>query len=467
VIQLRGYQNEIVTRAGEALRVHDSVLIQMPTGTGKTVVASAITQRANSKSNKVWFACHRDFLMAQTAGTFKSFSIDYGFIAATKVANAQAENQIAAIASLKRRIEKLPVPDLVFIDEAHHCSAAGWTFCIEHWLGHGAKIVGLSATPRRLDGKGLGEHFGSMVTSPPVSWFIEHGYLADYRLFAPTAIDMTGVHSRAGDFVKSELEEKFDKPSITGDIIANWREHADSMTSIGFAVSVEHSKHLTAAFNAAGIKAEHLEGKTPSKERSEAAMRLATGETKILWNVDLFGEGYDLSAQAGTEVTVEAVVLARPTKSEALYLQQVGRALRPKADGSKAIILDHASNCVQQGHGLPDDEREWSLEGRAGNKKNSEQTIPIRQCPKCFRVHKPAPVCVGCGFVYPQRSREIEEREGTLEEVKRAELQVKKDKRREVGMARNLEELKALGKQRGYHPAWAYKIFKSRGSGSI
>ena len=111
------------------------------------------------------------------------------------------------------------------------------------------------------------------------------------------------------------------------------------MTSIGFAVSVEHSKHLTAAFNAAGIKAEHLDGKTPSKERSEAAMRLATGETKILWNVDLFGEGYDLSAQAGTEVTVDAVVLARPTKSEALYLQQVGRALRPKADGSKASEL--------------------------------------------------------------------------------------------------------------------------------
>jgi len=467
LITLRDYQNEAVERAANALRVHQSVLIQSPTGTGKTVMASAITQRANRKGNKVWFTVHRDFLLMQTAGTYKNFAIDYGFVAATKVANEQSPNQICAIDTLKRRIEKLPLPDLVLIDEAHHCTAAGWSMVIKYWLERGVKIVGLSATPRRLDGKGLGGHFDFMVTSPPVSWFIEQGYLSDYTMFAPTMIDTSHIHSRGGDFIKSELAEEIDKPSITGDIIQHWREHAEGLTSVGFAVSIEHSQHLTAAFNAAGIPAEHLDGKTPSAQRTAAAMRLASGETKILWNVDLFGEGYDLSAQAGTDVTIDCVVGARPTKSEALCLQQWGRALRPKKDGSNAIILDHASNSVQQEHGLPCEDRKWSLKGVAQGKKKKEKTVPIRQCKQCFHVHKPSPQCPNCKYIYPAQVREVEERAGNLEQVNKEEVIERRNKRREVGMAKTLPELQEIARNRGYKPGWAEHVFNSRNRATV
>jgi superfamily II DNA or RNA helicase len=219
-----------------------------------------------------------------------------------------------------------------------------------------------------------------------------------------------------------------------------------------FAAGVANSQSIVAQFNAAGIRAEHVDGSMSVVERDAIVERFRRGETLILSNADLFGEGFDVPA-------IEAVILLRPTKSLSLYLQQVGRALRPMAGKSEAIILDHAGNSLR--HGLPDDEREWSLEDRERRAKRDALDTPVRQCTECFYVYRPAPKCPQCGHAPPVQVREIEQIEGTLAEVKRIEPRAKF---REQGRADSLEALIELGRARGYkNPQfWARKVWASR-----
>lgn len=165
-----------------------------------------------------------------------------------------------------------------------------------------------------------------------------------------------------GDFVRSELSTVVDKPLITGDAIAHYQRHAYGKRAVVFCVSVEHSKHVVSSFNAAGIAAVHVDGETPTEVRDDAIKHFARGNVKIISNVELFGEGFDCPS-------IEAAILLRPTKSLGLYLQQIGRALRPYPGKENAIILDHSGNCLR--HGLPDEEREWSLRAATAHEKGS------------------------------------------------------------------------------------------------
>jgi len=210
---------------------------------------------------------------------------------------------------------------------------------------------------------------------------------------------------------------------------------------------------------AAGIPALHLDGKTPRHIRKQASIDFAMGKIEVLCNIDLFGEGYDLAAQAGMDVTIECVISARPTQSLSLWLQQCGRALRKK--DYPAIILDHAGNAMR--HGLPDDEREWSLDGKmAREARNSDAGIPIRQCPKCYAVHKPADVCPECGHVYEIKARSPEEIEGELVELSKEDL--RRQRTQEQGGAQSLGDLIALGSKRGISnpEKWARKVHEAR-----
>lgn len=257
-----------------------------------------------------------------------------------------------------------------------------------------------------------------------------------------------------GDYVRSELSTAVDKPRITGDAIAHYKKYAMGKRAIVFAVSIEHSNHIVEQFLKEGIRAEHVDGETPPGIREAAIERFRQGQTQVLSNVELFGEGFDLPA-------MEAAILLRPTQSLGLYLQQVGRALRPYEGKNHAVILDHVGNC--QRFGLPDQEREWSLADR--EKKESSDAPAVRICHECFGAQSFGRItCVFCGALFPTKPREVEQVAGELSEVDQEQLRLKLRFKQEQGQAKGYRELVALGKARGYRGAekWAAIVMKSR-----
>ena len=335
----------------------------------------------------------------------------------------------------------------------------------------GARHVGLSATPWRLDGGGLDAYFDELVLGPSTADLIEIGALSDFVVYAPAVPDMGGVAKTAGDFTAAGAAAVMMRPKLVGDIVAHWRERASGLRTVGFACKVDHSLAMVAAMQAAGIRAAHLDGDTPKDERARVVRAYADGELDVLWNVALFGEGFDLAAVAGRDVTIDAVIQARPTTSLSLHLQQVGRALRP-APGKRAIILDHAGNAHR--HGLPDDVRTWTLAGRAkGGAANDNGPPPPVTCAGCFgQIRRPLPdACPYCGHELEaqRRAEEIKVEEGRLVELSRsAQERERREKRRqelhELSQAKTLHDLVDLGRKRGHKfpTKWAQHVWAGR-----
>jgi len=463
VIELRPHQDDFIADIRQALRTDQAVLAQAATGFGKTVVGAFIAKSTTSKGNDLIFSVHRQELVDQTSASFTEVGIPHGFVVSGRPFNPHARVRVASIGTLKNRLDKIPVPKLLVVDEAHHCAAAGWEKVVNWAKEGGAKVIGLTATPWRLSGEGLKKHFDTMVNGPSVEWLIENKYLSDYKAFAPGIPVMDGVHTRAGDYVRGEVEEIMDDTVLIGDAVKHYLKHARGKKGLAFCVSVKHSEHVAQRFREAGVSALHLDGNTPKEDRRRAVRAYADGHIDMLTNVELFGEGFDLSSLAGKDVPIESVSLLRPTMSLSLYLQQVGRALRPK--DHPAIILDHAGNLMR--HGFPDDPFEWSLEPRKKKKPGSGGgDLPIRQCEACYFVHRPAPVCPNCGHVYEIQYREVEEVDGDLGEVNVRERRLQR--KREQSAAQSLDDLVALGRERGYkHPEkWAGHVWTSRAAKS-
>lgn len=466
MILLRDYQEDMIRRCRQALRRHRRVLLQAPTGAGKTALASYMAGQSAANGRAVWFICHRAELVTQTSLTFRRFGIAHGIISAGIPMDLRQSVQVCSIDTLKNRLAKLPPPALVIWDECHHIGAAGWAKVMAT-LGN-AFHIGLSATPCRLDGRGLDEHFDELVLGPSVSWLIEQGHLSPYRVFAPPGADLSGVRTRMGDFATGDAEAAMDKPRLIGDAIAHWRKHADGLRSVAFATTVRHSQHLAEQFNLAGIPAAHLDGGTPKAERAQIIRHFADGRIKVLTNVALFGEGFDLSAIAGRDVTIDCVMQHRPTQSLALHLQQVGRAMRP-TPGKVAIILDHAGNT--QRHGLPDDDREWTLEGRAKGKRaaNDNGPPPPVICDGCFNaIRRPQPpACPHCGKRLVAEAKPPKVADGDLVEIGEVEkAELRRQRLREQAKAKTLQDLVSLATRRGYKnpQGWAWKVWSNRPS---
>jgi superfamily II DNA or RNA helicase len=256
-----------------------------------------------------------------------------------------------------------------------------------------------------------------------------------------------------GDYNRKELNVATDKPSITGNAIHHYIKYAYGKRAIVFAVSIEHSKHIVADFQKAGISAVHVDGETPTEERDYAINKFREGSINVLSNVELFGEGFDLPA-------IEVAILLRPTKSLGCYVQQAGRVLRTLDGKREAIILDHAGNC--QLHGLPDDERTWSLEG-SRKKAQEKPEISVKICPSCFGAQKSyVKACIYCGYIFAVKSREVEHKEGDLVEVN-SEI-VRQTRTNDLWQAKTRDQLIELGRQRKYrHPEyWAHHILQAR-----
>lgn len=460
MISLRPYQENLISNLRASLVKHRHALAILPTGGGKTAIASFMAKSAKEKGKRIMFTCHRDFLLDQTAEAFEEIGLPYTFVAASRGFNPHAPVIIASMDTLKRRLDKVPAPDVLIVDEAVHAAAAGWARVIEFYQQAGCYSIGLTACSDRVGGQGLHPWFKDLVLGPSAAELIELGYLSKYRAFDHTIADLAGMKKVGGEYSMGQAASRMDKPSITGDAVKEYTKMAAGKQALMFCCSIEHSEHVAEAFRAAGYEACHIGANTDGATRAAMLRDYRAGKLKILTSVDIFNEGFNVPAAAYAG-------LLRPTESLSIFLQQCGRVLRPEKDKEYAFIFDHANNIRRKNgdthHGFPDDPREWTLQDRKKcSRESGERTVPVRSCEKCYFCHKPAPVCPACGFVYPIQSREVEEVSGELAEIDKDRARIAA--RQEVGRTKTMDDLIALGVQRGYkNPQyWARMVFNSR-----
>jgi superfamily II DNA or RNA helicase len=455
-MQLRGYQQQAIDDLRNAYRAGAKApLLCLPTGGGKTIIFSAIANSAAARGKHVLILVHRRELLHQASRKLTDIGLDHGLIAAGIPATDHPV-RIASVQTLVRRLSRMDwQPSLIIIDEAHHASAGSWDRVLCHWPD--AYRLGVTATPCRLDGRGLASAFDQLVLGPSVADLISAGFLSPARIYAPPVIaDLAGLRRRAGDYAADQAATAMDRPTVTGDAIGHYQRLAQGQRAIAFCCSIDHAAHVTAAFNTAGIRAAALLGNTPDRDAVVAGFD--AGSVQILVTVDVVSEGFDIPAAS-------CAILLRPTQSLGLYLQQVGRVLRPAPGKQAAVILDHVGNVHR--HGFPDDHREWTLE--EGARRATGTAAPsVRTCPECFAAFKPAPICPACGAACaPIKSRKIQQLAGELTELRREAVRQRIEERtalrRQQQTARTLPQLLALAKERGYSPGWAYRIYHARG----
>jgi superfamily II DNA or RNA helicase len=366
--------------------------------------------------------------------------------------------RVAMVLTEYNRLGNYPTPALIVTDEAHLSRSNSWKKVIEYYDTY---TVGFTATPIRLDGKPLGDIFDVLIEGVDVRWLIDNHRLAPYEYYAPTTVDTSGLRTVCGDYVVSDLERLMNERAIYGNIVESYQRFAPGERAICYCVSVEHARSTAHTFNLAGIPAEFLSAGTPTKRRREIMESYRMGKFLVLCNVGIIAEGISID-----EVT--CCMLLRPTDSVALGVQQMMRCMRYMPDKT-AKIIDFVGNYTRIG--LPDDDREWSLDEPVKRRKslNENGDFYIRCCPECYMTFKTAPVCPYCGAEYPLHPREIQAHEEivlariTAEETARLE-QIKKAARIEQGKAQSFEELVKLGRQRGYkNPSfWAAKVMRGR-----
>ena len=457
-MKLRPYQEDLIEKTRQALRRNKRVLMQAPTGAGKTAITVYMMSRAAEAGKTSVFCVHQNELLTQTSRALWAQKLEHGQIASGRT-RSYLPAQVASVQTWVRRMDLYSEPDLIIIDECHRSAASTYQKILEQYPN--ARVIGLTATPQRTDGKGLDGTYQELVQGPTIRQLINAGYLCDYEIFAPPSpLDLSEVKTKMGDYDKKQLEHEVDKPTITGDAVATYKKHANGKRAAVMCVSIRHAEHVMESYNASGVPAEMLEGKMTNKEREAVIDRFRSGETLIVTAVQLLIEGLDLPA-------IEVIQWLRPTQSLIVYLQGNGRGFRVANGKEKLIILDQVANYKRQG--LPDDDREWTLEGRKKGKKrkaDEEADVSIQQCKHCFHIFRPGvAVCPSCGMPVEVRQKaEIEVVDGELERIDVTAL--RKQAKQEQGAARDLVDLVKLGQRRGMKNAaiWAAHVFASRQS---
>ena len=462
MLKLRDYQTDAVQNIRLSyLEGRRSPLLVLPTGGGKTVVFSYIAATTAARGKRALILVHRVELLRQTSAALDKSGVRHGLINPKYTPDPLAPVQVASVQTLIKRLHKFQVPDLIVVDEAHHATAGTWKKILDHYPT--ARVLGVTATPCRGDGTGLGKDaggvFDDLVIGPQVPELIAKGFLVRPIVYAPaTKLDLTGLRTTRGDYDKEELAKLMDKPTITGDAVAHYRRICPGYPAVVFCVSIAHAEHVASEFRAAGYRAYSVDGGMEDDQRKRILNGLGNGSVDVVTSCDLISEGTDIPA-------IGCAILLRPTQSLGLYLQQVGRALRVVEGKEHAIILDHVGNVLT--HGMPEEEREWTLEGeqrRKRSKKDEEKPVRVNQCEKCYAVHAPAPACPICGHVYIPKTTTPKQVDGELRQVTAdaAASMMKRQKVVEVAKAQTLEELEAIAKARGYKSGWARHVFASR-----
>ena len=436
-ITLRPYQQQLIDNIRTSLRNgNNSVVAVLGCGGGKSVIQGSIAKSSTDRGNKVLFLVHRKELCQQIANTFNAVGVDMN------------RCDVSMVQTVSRRLGKLPSYDLIITDEAHHSTANTYKKVYEHYSD--VVRLGFTATPIRLNKGGLGEVYSDLITSVSTQWLIENNYLAPYKYYSVKLADTSKLHTVAGEFKQDEVKELMENKEIYGDTVKQWKRLAEGKETIVYCASVEAAKKTSERFLAEGYNSIAIDGKTPQNERETAMERFRSGEITILCNCELFGEGLDVP-------DCECVVLLRPTQSLSLFIQQSMRSMRYKPNKT-AIIIDHVGNCYR--HGLPDDEREWSLEP----KHKQENIVKIRECKECFAVYPPTmSKCPYCGAVATTEIRKTERKtvEVDLVELKRQE-DIKNTPLAEAEL-KTWEEIVEFQKIHGYKFQWCLRYAKAHG----
>lgn len=436
------YQQELIDKARESLaKGNKSVLIVSPAGSGKSIVIAEIARLAINKGGYVMFMVHRKELVEQIKETFLKDEIDL------------SHTTIMTVGRIKNRLGKLPKPTLIITDETHHSLAKTYQTIYEYYSD--VPRLGFSATPWRLSGKGLKDVYDDMVVGPSVKWLIDNHYLAPFKMYGFQADTSDLKKSSTGDYTKKSMDDMANK-IIHGDIIRNWKDKANGRKTIVYCHSIEFSKKVAQWFNDAGIPAKHADSKTPAKERDEIMDKFRKGKIKVLCNVDLVSEGFNVP-------DCSCVIMLRPTQSLVLYIQQSMRSMR-YVKGKTAIIIDQVEN--YKNFGLPDADRQWSLNDRKKKKSSSKSIGPaIRTCDECFAViPAQGTVCPVCGAEIKVVKKKVEiDEKAKLQEVTNFKLEVNNLLTKKPSELKTIEELKAYAKAKGYKPGWLYFQQKQRG----
>jgi superfamily II DNA or RNA helicase len=353
--QLRPYQSDLLDRIQQScFSGTRSILCQLPTGGGKTILFATAVHEANQSGLKCLVLAHREELIKQAADKLEIITNDpVGIIKAGYPANYDRDIQVASVQSLTRRLGKCPEFDLIVVDEAHHSTAKSYRAILNRFPH--ARVLGVTATPIRLDGKGFRGIFEQLICGATVSELIANGSLSAYKYFATErSMSVDGVGKRQGDFKAEEVARANPVAGLAGDVVKSYRDYMDEKQAVVFCLNVEHSIAISAHFIAAGITSAHLDGNSSPGERADVMQQFRDKQIQVLTNCALFDEGLDIPG-------LDGVILARPTASLSRYLQMVGRSLRVAQGKEHAIIIDLAGNWERLG--MPDDERNWTLDG--------------------------------------------------------------------------------------------------------
>jgi len=409
----------------------------LPCGGGKSCIVAEMARRTTWDGKRVLFIVHRQELVDQIKRTFIGWGVDMEYCT------------VGMVQTLTRRIKKITPPALIITDENHHCLAASYRRIYDAFPD--AYKVGVTATPVRLNGDGLGDVNDDLIIGVSTKWLIENKYLAPYDYYSVDIADLTGLHTRQGEYVASEIEDKLMNSAVYGDVISSYNKLASGKKAICYCVSIEYSKAISAAFNSAGIAAAHIDGDTPKLERNRIITDFRSGKIKILCNVDLISEGFDVP-------DCDCAILLRPTKSLTLYIQQSMRCMRYQPN-KRAIIIDHVCNYAR--HDMPDREREWTLAKKDKKAKREVNEVAAITCPNCYRTFEREQInngcCPYCHEPLPKKLREVEEKSAEIVKIEGFRLNFSRPED-----CKTFGELQAYGKARGYKNGWAWHQWKAR-----
>ena len=439
---LRPYQNDLVENVRKAWRQgYKAPCIVLGCGGGKSCITAEIARRTTFNGKRVLFLVHRKELVEQIFKTFVKWGVIMDLC------------DIGMVQTYTRRLKKINKPALIITDENHHSLAASYKRIYDYFSD--VPRVGVTATPVRLNGDGLGDVNDKLIIGVSTKWLIENHCLAPYDYYAPTIADLTGVHTKMGEYVTADIEKAMLKNTVFGNTVKYYRQLANGKKAVCYCASIRHSKATAKAFCDEGITAAHIDGDTPEKERAKIISDFRKGNISVLCNVDLISEGFDVP-------DCECSILLRPTKSLTLYIQQSMRCMRYQPN-KRAIILDHVGNYAR--HGLPDQNRQWSLNAKkktVKKKDNTDDTQPVKQCPQCFytfSVSQNIQICPNCGFVFPSNKRNIkEESQGKLIKIGSFHLDFSSP-----DDCQTYSDLLDYARKHGYKKGWAYFQAKKRG----
>jgi len=435
-MKLRDYQELALSEIkAEFKKGNKKVLLHLATGSGKTVIFSQLLKLVAKNNKRAGMVVRGKQLVQQASDRLTREGVSHGVIQGNHPNyHPDRSIQLCSVDTLIRRKIK-PDFNLLVIDEADLATTGNFKKLVESYPN--AFILSVTATPF---GKEPLNHLADVVVHP-ISFeeLIDQGYLSPLRYFAPSKPDLTGVHTRMGDYVTDELETKMN--ILTGDLVSHYRDIAMDRPTIVFAVNIRHSKSIAARFNSSGIPAQHIEGNDSLKIREEYIEKLKSGELKIITSVGTLCRGVDIPE-------LGCLILARPTKSYNLFVQQLGRGTRITDKYKDCIILDHAGNLHR--HGFPTDEPNVYLDGKIPDPK-----FKVKTCSTCYAVYEGFKCPQGCQpIVLEPKKNEMIEINGQLIEINSLPHAVK--------IKQYIESLKTIQKQRGYKRGWVYHTFKNK-----